>query len=158
MDNVITIISVASSILSIAGFFLSIKRNDSIRNRIFYFLIIILTVTTSYLYTQYKQVTDEQLNIERRKQKIKNEARNILASSPTYISYWDPGENEGLLYSTLGLLERNRDIYPEMYEVYKENVMHKINKANDEDDLSKKREQLEIAGASALQLLKTLAQ
>ncbi len=158
MDNVITIISVASSILSIAGFILSIKRNDSIRNRIFYFLIIILTVTTSYLYTQYKQVTDEQLNIERRKQEIKNEARNILASSPTYISYWDPGENEGLLYSTLGLLERNRDIYPEMYEVYKENVMHKINKANDEDDQSKKREQLEIAGASALQLLKTLAQ
>ena len=158
MDNVITIISVASSILSIAGFILSIKRNDSIRNRIFYFLIIILTVTTSYLYTQYKQVTDEQLNIERRKQEIKNEARNILASSPTYISYWDPGENEGLLYSTLGLLERNRDIYPEMYEVYKENVIHKINKANDEDDLSKKREQLEIAGASALQLLKTLAQ
>ena len=158
MDNVITIISVASSILSIAGFILSIKRNDSIRNRIFYFLIITLTVTTSYLYTQYKQVTDEQLNIERRKQEIKNEARNILASSPTYISYWDPGENEGLLYSTLGLLERNRDIYPEMYEVYKENVMHKINKANDEDDQSKKREQLEIAGASALQLLKTLAQ
>ena len=158
MDNVITIISVASSILSIAGFILSIKRNDSIRNRIFYFLIITLTVTTSYLYTQYKQLTDEQLNIERRKQEIKNEARNILASSPTYISYWDPGENEGLLYSTLGLLERNRDIYPEMYEVYKENVMHKINKANDEDDQSKKREQLEIAGASALQLLKTLAQ
>ena len=158
MDNVITIISVASSILSIAGFILSIKRNDSTRNRIFYFLIITLTVTTSYLYTQYKQVTDEQLNIERRKQEIKNEARNILVSSPTYISYWDPGENEGLLYSTLGLLERNRDIYPEMYEVYKENVIHKINKANDEDDLSKKREQLEIAGASALQLLKTLAQ
>ena len=158
MDNVITIISLASSILSIAGFILSIKRNDSIRNRIFYFLIIILTVTTLYLYTQYKQVTDKQLNIERRKQEIKNEARNILASSPTYISYWDPGENEGLLYSTLGLLERNRDIYPEMYEVYKENVMYKINKANDEDDLSKKREQLEIAGASALQLLKTLAQ
>ena len=97
MDNVITIISVASSILSIAGFILSIKRNDSIRNRIFYFLIIILTVTTSYLYTQYKQVTDEQLNIERRKQEIKNEARNILASSPTYISYWDPGENEGYI-------------------------------------------------------------
>lgn len=158
MDNVITIISVASSILSIAGFILSIKRNDSRRNRIFYFLIIILTVMTSYLYTQYKQVTDEQLNIERRKQEIKNEARNILNSSPTYISYWDPGENEGLLYSTLGLLERNRDIYPEMYEVYKENVMHKINKANDENDLSKKREQLEIAGASALRLLKTLAQ
>lgn len=45
-----------------------------------------------------------------------------------------------------------------MYEVYKENVIHKIHKANDEDDLSKRREQLEIAGSSALQLLKTLAQ
>ena len=62
------------------------------------------------------------------------------------------------MYSTLGLLERNRDIYPEMYELYKENVLHKINKANNENDLSKRREQLEIAGSSALQLLKTLAQ
>ena len=103
-------------------------------------------------------MTDEQLNIEKRKQEIKNEAKNILDSSPTYISYWKPGENEGLLYSILGLLERNRDIYPEMYKVYKENVMHKINKANEEDDFSKKREQLEMAGASALQIIKTLAQ
>jgi len=158
MDNVITIISTISSILSIAGFILSIKYNDRIRNMVFYFLIIILTGATSYLYTQYKQVTDDRLNIERRKQEIKDEAKNILNSFPTYINYWDPGENEGLLYSTLGLLERNRDIYPEIYEAYKENVMRKINKANDEDDLSKKREQLEIAGASALQLLKTLAQ
>ena len=144
MDNVITIISVAASILSIIGFILSIKCKDSIINKICYILIIILTVATSYLYTQYKHVTDE--------------AKKILDSSPTYISYWDPGENEGLLYSTLGLLERNRDIYPEMYELYKENVLHKINKANNEDDLSKRREQLEIAGSSALQLLKTLAQ
>ena len=45
-----------------------------------------------------------------------------------------------------------------MYKVYKENVMHKINKANEEDDFSKKREQLEMAGASALQIIKTLAQ
>lgn len=155
MDNVITIISVAASILSIIGFILSIKCKDSIINKICYILIIILTVA---LYTQYKHVTDEQLSIERRKQEIKHEAKKILDSSPTYISYWDPGENEGLLYSTLGLLERNRDIYPEMYELYKENVLHKINKANNEDDLSKRREQLEIAGSSALQLLKTLAQ
>ena len=98
------------------------------------------------------------IKYRRRKQEIKHEAKKILDSSPTYISYWDPGENEGLLYSTLGLLERNRDIYPEMYELYKENVLHKINKANNEDDLSKRREQLEIAGSSALQLLKTLAQ
>lgn len=158
MDNVITIISITSSILSIAGFILSIKYNDRIRNKVFYLLIIILTGATSYLYTQYKQVTDDRLNIERRKQEIKDEAKNILNSSPAYIDYWAPGENEGLLYSTLGLLERNRDIFPEIYEAYKENVMRKINIANDEDDLSKKREQLEIAGASALQLLKTLAQ
>lgn len=122
-----------------------------------YFIIIVLTSVTAYSYTQYKQITDEQLNIEKRKLEMKNEAKNILDSSPTYISYWDPGENEGLLYSTLGLLERNRDIYPEMYEEYKKNVIHKISNVNDEDDLSKKREQLEMAGSSALQILKTLA-
>lgn len=158
MDNFITIINVSASILSIYFFILSIKNKDSIISKFWYIFIIILTIFTAYSYAQYKQVTDEQLNIEKRKQEIKNEAKNILDSSPTYISYWEPGENEGLLYSTLGLLERNRDIYPEMYKVYKENVMHKINKANEEDDFSKKREQLEMAGASALQIIKTLAQ
>ena len=74
MDNVITIISVAASILSIIGFILSIKCKDSIINKICYILIIILTVAASYLYTQYKHVTDEQLSIERRKQEIKHEA------------------------------------------------------------------------------------
>lgn len=158
MDNFITIINVSASILSIYFFILSIKNKDSIISKFWYIFIIILTIFTAYSYAQYKQVTDEQLNIEKRKQEIKNEAKNILESSPIYISYWEPGENEGLLYSTLGLLERNRDIYPEMYEVYKENVIHKIKKANDEDDFSKKREQLEMAGASALQIIKTLAQ
>ena len=158
MDNFITIINVSASILSIYFFILSIKNKDSIISKFWYIFIIILTIFTAYSYAQYKQVTDEQLNIEKRKQEIKNEAKNILDSSPTYISYWEPGENEGLLYSTLGLLERNRDIYPEMYEVYKENVIHKINNANDEEDFSKKRKQLEIAGASALQLIKALAQ
>ena len=158
MENVINFINITASILSIIGFILSIKINDSIRNKFFFFLIILLTISTSFLYIQYNQVTDELLNLERRKQEIKKEARSILNSSPSYISYWEPGKNEGLLYSILGLLEKNRDIYPEMYETYKENVIHKVNKANDEDDLSRKREQLEIAGASALQLLKTLAQ
>ena len=158
MENVINFINITASILSIIGFILSIKNNDSIRNKFFFFLIILLTISTSYLYIQYNQATDELLNLERRKQEIKKEARSILNSSPSYISYWEPGKNEGLLYSILGLLEKNRDIYPEMYETYKENVIHKVNKANDEDDLSRKREQLEIAGASALQLLKTLAQ
>lgn len=158
MENVINFINITASILSIIGFILSIKNNDTIRNKFFFFLIILLTISTSFLYIQYNQVTDELLNLERRKQEIKKEARSILNSSPSYISYWEPGKNEGLLYSILGLLEKNRDIYPEMYETYKENVIHKVNKANDEDDLSRKREQLEIAGASALQLLKTLAQ
>lgn len=48
MDNVITIISVAASILSIIGFILSIKCKDSIINKICYILIIILTVATQY--------------------------------------------------------------------------------------------------------------
>lgn len=157
MDNFIVIISICASIFSAISFILSFIYNDNYRNKVLYFIIIVLTSVTAYSYTQYKQITDEQLNIEKRKLEMKNEAKNILDSSPTYISYWDPGENEGLLYSTLGLLERNRDIYPEMYEEYKKNVIHKISNVNDEDDLSKKREQLEIAGSSALRILKTLA-
>lgn len=89
---------------------------------------------------------------------VKQEATNLLKSTPAYISYYEPGESEGLLYSTLSLLEKNKDLFPETYEVYKHDVIEKIESVNKEDDISKKREKMEIAGNSALRLLKFLSQ
>lgn len=153
----ISIINFCASLISIIGFLLSIRQKDQTRNIILYLLIIILSIITAISCTQYKRVVDERLNIEKRKEELTSEACNILKSSPTYISYYSAGENEGILYSTLRLLEMNKDLCPEMYEAYKINVMQKIEKANEENDFSKKRELLQLAGESALQILKAIA-
>lgn len=82
----------------------------------------------------------------------------MLKSYPNYISYYEPGENEGVLYGTLVLLEKNKDIFPETYELYKKDVIQKIEKSNRETDIFRRREQMEIAGKAAMQFLKLLAQ
>lgn len=61
------------------------------------------------------------------------------------------------MYSILILVEKNKDIFPETYELYKKDVIMKIEKSNTEKDIFRRREQMEIAGKSAVQFLKSLA-
>lgn len=156
MDYTFDIISFTASIISIISFFLSFPKNKKI-NKIFYIITFILAIATSISHIQYKRVTDKQLNIERRKQEIKNEAKNIQNSLPPYIDYWNPGQNAGILYTVLILLENNKDLYPEMYEIYKMDVIDKNKMLNSNDD-SKNRQQMETAAKTALQILNSLAQ
>lgn len=157
MEVIYNITGLLGSIASIAALIMSYRLQDKTRNKITFFIISalsILTVVTSYL---YKQEVDKQLSIEQRKQVIKLEAQKILESSPSYISLYEPGENEGVLYSILILLEKNKDIFPETYELYKKDVIMKIEKSNAEKDIFRRREQMEIAGKSGVQFLKSLA-
>ena len=158
MDKFITSISICSSIFSIIAFIISFITKDNLKNKILYFIIIILTICTTYSCVKYKQITNKQLNIENRKLKVKNEAKEILTSLPTHISYWEPGTNEGILYIGLILLENNKDIYPETYELYKINVTDKIKISNKENNDYKKQELMQNAGEMALQIIKSLSQ
>lgn len=146
------------SIASIIGLMTSIKNEREKKNKILFSVIIALTLTTTMLSYKYKRLTDDLLNIQLRKQNVKREAKSLLDKNPSVISYFEPGTSEGVMYSTLTLLESNKDIFPETYEAYKKNVISKIEKADSETDIIKKREQLEIAGNSALQLLKALSE
>ncbi len=158
MNDLYTIVGFTGSIASIIGFVMSIIKKDKIRNKILYFIIFVLSAFAVYSYHLYKQETDERLKIENRKQEVRLEAQELLKSYPSYISYYNPGENEGVLYGILVLLEKNKDIFPETYESYKKDVLQKIETSNNESDMYKRREQMEIAANSAMQFLKSLAQ
>lgn len=151
------ILGSVGSIISIIGFLMSLRKDRSSRNKVLYGLIILLTISMTIISFKYKRLNDELLSVELRKVNVKTEASRLLYNNPSFIDYYDPGSSEGVLYSTLTLLEANKDIYPETYELYKENVINKMEKANNEPDIYKRREQMEIAGNSALQLLKALA-
>ncbi|MDE6650123.1 MAG: hypothetical protein K2K45_09370 [Muribaculaceae bacterium] len=159
--GVIDTLSFIGSLASIASLILSIKSKwfkKTWVNIVMYSFLLITSGSSGILFYLYKQSVNEQLQIENRKLIVKQEATNLLKSAPAYISYYEPGESEGLLYSTLSLLEKNKDLFPETYEVYKRDVIEKIESVNREDDISKKREKMEIAGNSALRLLKSLSQ
>lgn len=155
------ILSIVGSVASIISLGISFKQNWVKKiwiSRITFLLLFITSILSGTFFYLYKQSVNKQLQIENRKLIVKQEATNLLKSAPIYISYYEPGENEGLLYSTLSLLEKNKDLFPETYEVYKRDVIEKIESVNKEDDIFKKREKMEIAGNSALRLLKSLSQ
>lgn len=156
MEQSITILGVVGSIVSIVGFVSSIIKKRQIFNIILYFILMLVSGFGAYWFYKYNKVIEEKLNIEKRKESIKAEAKGILDSA-SYISYFDPGEYEGLVLSTLALLEKNRDIFPETFEVYKTDVVEKLHKSNQRVLMSDRREELELAGKSAQRILKTLA-
>ena len=139
--GVIDILSLVGALASIISLILSIKSKWFKKiwvNIVMYSFLLITSSSSGILFYLYKQSVNEQLQIENRKLVVKQEATNLLKSAPTYISYFEPGESEGLLYSTLSLLEKNKDLFPETYEVYKRDVIEKIESVNREDDISKK--------------------
>lgn len=156
MDYTNIILSSLGSLASILGLIISIKKEGKKRNIILFAIIFLLTISTSILSYKYTKATNEKLDIESRKEILRTDAKRLLESSPSYVSYYEPGENEGLIYSLLILLESNKDIYPETYNSYKRTVIERIAKA-DSVDVYKKRVIMEDSGKSALQFLKSLS-
>ncbi|WP_320018480.1 hypothetical protein [Labilibaculum manganireducens] len=159
MDLINILLSSLGSLASITGLIITIKKEENggkKRNIVLFGIIFLLAVSTSILSYSYSKVTNERLKIESRKEAFKTEAKGLLKSAPSYISHYEPGENEGFIYGLLILLESNKDIYPETYNSYKKTVIERIEKA-DSVDVYKKRDIMEDCGNSALQFLKSLS-
>lgn len=103
------LLSIVGSVASIVSLGISFRSNWVKKvwiSRIMFFLLFVTSILSGTFFYLYKQSVNEQLQIENRKLIVKQEAANLLKSAPAYISYYEPGESEGLLYSTLSLLEK----------------------------------------------------
>lgn len=145
------------AIASILGFILAIVKKDKLRNIILYIVIAIVSGIAVWSFHLYKQENDKKLILEKREQKARMDAKILLKSSPSYISYWNPGESMGVVSSVLLLLEQYKDIWPKNYEDYREKVTL-IEKEFYNDSNLKNSESIQYAGEEALQILKALAQ
>lgn len=150
------ILSGLASILSIIGFVISVMKQDN-RNKSLYIFILILSVTTLFFFHRYKTEMEQKLCEERIREQIRMEAQEIKSSFPNFISYYEPGQNEGVLYAALIFLEKYKDRNPDTYEIYKENVIKKLDKANNVKSDYERRELMEQAGKTAKQIIETLA-
>jgi len=157
-----TIICVLGSVASVAGFVFSINNNKdkdrNLINRTLYVIIFVLSIFAAVSYYKYKEETDKKLDLELKKQKAQIEAKAILNSFPSYTDHFEPGTNEGVFFSVLFFLEKNKDLWPETYETFKKNFDQVIDKYNHESDGFTKNELMESAADQAMRVLKTLAQ
>lgn len=155
-----TIICVLGSVASVIGLLLT-KRKEQNRdfiNRALYTIILVLCFFAGGSYYKYNKETDKQLDFELRKQKAQIEAKAILASFPSFTNHFEPGKNEGIFFSTLFYLERNKSLWPDTYKTFKENFDQIIDKYNNEPNGYTKNELMETAADKAVMVMKSLAQ
>jgi hypothetical protein len=100
---------------------------------------------------------DEKIYVKLGESRMRKYVAQLLSKLPSNLNYFDPGESEGVIFSTLTLLESKKDILSDTYDLFKKNVIQRIEKVNSETELDKKREQLGLAGISALQFLQSLS-
>lgn len=156
MNELFTFFAFLGSITSILAFLLSIIKKDKLRNIMFYLAIAVLCGIASWSFHLYKRETDKELIREKREQKARMEAKAILDSSPSYISYSDSGENMGVITSVLIFLDKYKDIWPNAYEDYKKNKEELYEDPGLYEFTNK--DKIQMAGQEALQVLKSLAQ
>lgn len=168
MDTIYTIICIVGSIASIIGLILAIINNvvkinnlekkHNVINIVLYIIILILCIFGGVSYHKYKKEVEKQLDYELRKNRTQTEAKAILDSFPPYGSYFNPGDNEGIVFSTLFFLEKNNTFWPDSYNLFKNNTENVIDQYNKEPDEQKKREIMEPAANQAIRVMKSLAE
>lgn len=147
-----SILSAIGSVASIAGLILTFRTSDSPTTvKLLLILLFVLTAAASGVSYRYYLVTSEHAALRyqeerlvRRKEAAAAEAAQLLESFPTYLDTLKPGENEGIVYSGLAFLEKYKEVYPDSYQMLKENALADIGKAKAESlnyDYQRKMEQ-----------------
>lgn len=158
IENISIWLSVISSVISIIGFILAIFKYEKIVVRILFFLVILFSISTVYTIYKYKSKVDEIIDINNRKELARKEAVELLDKLPSYASHFQPGTSQGIVYAALTFLESHQSLFPETYKNYKTNVIDKLKRINSEHYSEEYNTQLEIAGETALTIIKSIAQ
>jgi hypothetical protein len=148
----VVILSALSTTVSIIGIF---KAKGIRFIRYLYTAIAILATATAIVFYWYSEAVNKKLDFEKRRVEIRVQAKKIVHDY-NYVSYFEPGKSEGLIFSTLSLLERNQDVNPELYSIYKEIAITRL-KNLDALGETERKQRLEISGNAALQILKDLS-
>jgi len=78
-------------------------------------LILILTCSSSYLSYKYYETTQPERIRMKKQESLSESAKSFIDTYPSFRSYWDAGENEGIAKSGLLILEMHQDLFPETY-------------------------------------------
>lgn len=159
-----SIISNVGSIASLIGLIFVYKENSSTKYvKALFILVVCLSFTTSYLIhqnnkyesAQYQKVA-ESFNQSMIQGRIEREAQTILENLPSTVNAFDPGENEGIVYSVLGFVEKHKNNYPELYHQYKTNILGDIDKAKELRGTAEYMDIMENAAKASIRMLSSM--
>jgi hypothetical protein len=120
-------------------------------------LIFALTALSSYFSYQYFQLTQPVVVRRAKQDALRSSIQAFLAKYPTAPSYWEPGQNEGIIKSGLIILELHKDLFPDSYAKIRSDVDADISFAQQHRDGQDQRAAMYTAAKNVLTVLKALA-
>lgn len=160
-----SILSGLGSISSIVGLIIYFKSKDATWTiKALLIVITLLTASSSmlayknYVYSSAEQVklrADESL--QARKDKAIQEAKLLIEALPSYVNLYDPGGNEGIIYSGITFLEKHQSLFPLSYNLIKDGAVYDIEEAKKDRDSSSYNNILKNSAESMLKVISGLA-
>lgn len=128
-----TILSAVGSVASIAALVMYFKKHTKGCILWLIGLVAVLSVVTAVLsYWNHVLTNPARIHQEKQQAAIK-EAQSILNEFPDHISYFNKGQNQGLIYAGHAYFEKHKDLFPDTYALIKKNLQETIDKAEEND-------------------------
>lgn len=120
-------------------------------------LVFVFTALSSFFSFKYYTTTQPEAVRKAKQAELKSSIQAFLKDNPIQPSYWEPGQNEGIVKSGLIILELNKDLFPDSYSKISEDIKVDIEFAQQHRDTQNNREAMDAAAKNILTILKALA-
>jgi hypothetical protein len=152
-----SILAALGSIASLISLVSVWKGHEQKLLRFSFILIFVLTTSSAFFSYKYYESTKPEVVRAARHAELKSAARLFLSNKPLNPSYFEPGENEGIIKSGLILLELYKDLYPETYARIKTDIESDLKYAQSHRNKSEQRESLDSAAKAILKVISILS-
>ena len=120
-------------------------------------VILLLGIVSAVALYQYNQLTDARRIAQEQRTQAQKDAAELLRNIPTSPVYFSPGENRGVAFAGLALLEQHQRQYPLLYSSLAQTLQRDIVFASSHPDSSDERHTLEVAAGTVIQMLRGIA-
>jgi hypothetical protein len=152
-----TILGALGSIASLVSLVALWKTNKPWLLRGLLVLVFVLTALSSFFSFKYFTITQPEAVRKAKQVELKSAVQAFLKDNPIQPSYWEPGQNEGIIKSGLIILELHKDLFPDSYSKIREDIKADIEFAQQHRDTQNNRDAMDAAAKNILTILKALA-
>lgn len=151
-------ITFIASLISILGIIELVRSLHKFKNRLYFFLLLALTLISGlaavYTWTESKNLKIE--NTALRSARV--QANELLKTwpNPDRFEFVSTGEFKGIVISGMELLELNKALFPDTYDLVKSQVVYELELAKNDNNFVSKRSNLQEAAKTMVTIIKTI--